>query len=80
MKYLYKNVFELIRIRRHAMAAPAVVAVGSQPQPWVPMQYPPAAMVMQHPMMAPGHYPMAPYMPYHPHHLPHPAATRGAFF
>ncbi|KAI7744261.1 hypothetical protein M8C21_012269 [Ambrosia artemisiifolia] len=55
---------------------PAVAAVGSQPQPWVPMQYPPAAMVMQHPMMAPGHYPMAPYMPYHPHHLPHPAAQQ----
>ncbi|XP_076929470.1 polyadenylate-binding protein RBP47C'-like [Bidens hawaiensis] len=54
------------------VATTAAVGVGSQ---WVPMQYPPAAMVMQHPMMAPspGHYPMAPhYMPYHPHHLPHP--------
>ncbi|KVH98367.1 Nucleotide-binding, alpha-beta plait [Cynara cardunculus var. scolymus] len=58
---------------------PAVVGVGPQQQQWVAMQYPAAAMVMQHQMMAPspGHYPMAPhYMPYHPHHLHHPVAQQ----
>lgn len=38
------------------------------PQQWVPMQYPAAAMVMQHPMLPPQHYappPPQPYMPYH---------------
>ncbi|KAJ0604163.1 putative RNA recognition motif domain, nucleotide-binding alpha-beta plait domain superfamily [Helianthus annuus] len=60
-------------------AAPAVVGVGPQQQQWVAMQYPAAAMVMQHHMMAPspGHYPIAPsYMPYHPHHLHHPVAQQ----
>ncbi|CAI9267010.1 unnamed protein product [Lactuca saligna] len=60
-------------------AAPPVVGVGPQQQQWVAMQYPAAAMVMQHQMMAPspGHYSMAPhYVPYHPHHLHHPVSQQ----
>ncbi|XP_028802963.1 polyadenylate-binding protein RBP47 isoform X1 [Neltuma alba] len=45
------------------------------PQQWMPMQYPVAAMVMQHHMMPPQHYgppPPQPYMPYHQYQqLPH---------
>jgi len=45
------------------------------PQQWVPMQYPPAAMVMPHHMLPPQHYPPPPhhYMAYHHylHHVPH---------
>ncbi|KAI3684760.1 hypothetical protein L6452_33986 [Arctium lappa] len=63
-----------------AAAPPPVVA--PQQQQWVAMQYPAAAMVMQHQMMAPspGHYgPMGPhYMPYHPHHLHHAVAQPGS--
>nr|XP_043635246.1 polyadenylate-binding protein RBP47-like [Erigeron canadensis] len=63
----------------------APVVVGQQQQQWVAMQYPAAAMVMQHQMMAApspghGHFPMAPpphYMPFHPHHI-HPAAMAAA--
>lgn len=54
-----------------AAAAGGVQAVVPQQQ-WVAMQYPAAAMVMQHQMMAPSpHYPAPHYMPYHPHHLHH---------
>ncbi|KAJ7958128.1 Polyadenylate-binding protein [Quillaja saponaria] len=51
------------------------------PQQWMPMQYPAAAMVMQHQMLPPQHYAPPPpkhYMPYrqyqhhHHHHVPHP--------
>lgn len=45
------------------------------PHQWVPMQYPPAAMVMPHHMLPPQHYPPPPhhYMAYHHylHHVPH---------
>ncbi|XP_031118904.1 polyadenylate-binding protein RBP47-like [Ipomoea triloba] len=46
---------------------PAPVAASS-PQPWVPMQYPAAAMVMQHQMI-----PAPPYTPHYMsyHHHPH---------
>ncbi|XP_075511500.1 polyadenylate-binding protein RBP47-like isoform X1 [Primulina tabacum] len=39
-------------------------------QQWVAMQYPTAAMVMQHGMMPPPHYPPH-YMPYHHPHYQH---------
>ncbi|KAL4283497.1 hypothetical protein GQ457_16G014390 [Hibiscus cannabinus] len=48
-----------------------------QPQPqWVAMQYPAAAMVMQHQMMQPQHFVASPpppqhYMPYHHHQYHH---------
>ncbi|KAI4316737.1 hypothetical protein L6164_024686 [Bauhinia variegata] len=45
------------------------------PQQWVPMQYPAAAVVMQHHMLPPQHYAPPPpqhYMPYHQYQqLPH---------
>lgn len=45
------------------------------PQQWMPMQYPAAAMVMQHHMLPPQHYaPPPPYIPYHQYqqqHAPH---------
>ncbi|XP_019231776.1 PREDICTED: polyadenylate-binding protein RBP47-like [Nicotiana attenuata] len=47
-----------------------VPVAAAQQQPWVAMQYPAAAMVMQHPMMPAPHYPPH-YMPYHPHHHHH---------
>ncbi|XP_071733262.1 polyadenylate-binding protein RBP47C'-like isoform X1 [Rutidosis leptorrhynchoides] len=64
-----------------ATTAAVTAPVVPQQHQWVAMQYPAAAMVMQHQMMAPspghGHYPMAPhYMPYHPHHLHHAAAQQ----
>ncbi|PIN25249.1 Apoptosis-promoting RNA-binding protein TIA-1/TIAR (RRM superfamily) [Handroanthus impetiginosus] len=51
--------------------APQPPVVAPVPgQHWVAMQYPAAAMVMQHGMMPSPHY--APhYMPYHHHHLHH---------
>lgn len=55
-------------------AATATVTPAPPPQ-WVPMQYPAAAMVMQHPMIPPPHYP-AHYLPYHPHiQQHHPSPT-----
>ncbi|XVF63992.1 hypothetical protein PTKIN_Ptkin09bG0131500 [Pterospermum kingtungense] len=52
----------------------------SQPQ-WVAMQYPAAAMIMQHQMMQPQHFmapalPPAHYMPYHHHHHPYRQQTQ----
>ncbi|CAI9777787.1 unnamed protein product [Fraxinus pennsylvanica] len=44
------------------------VTAAVQGQPWVAMQYPAAAMVMQHGMMPAPHYPPH-YMPYHHHHF-----------
>lgn len=62
------------------VTAPPVVPA----QPWLPMQYPPPPLVMQHGVMPPPHY--APhYMPYHhphphlhhrPHHIPPPPSPR----
>lgn len=63
-------------------AAAAAMGVGLGQQQWVAMQYPAAAMLMQHQMMAPSpaNYPVTPhYMPYHPHHLhpqPHPPVAQ----
>ncbi|KAL4583598.1 hypothetical protein LXL04_008176 [Taraxacum kok-saghyz] len=62
--------------------AAAGMGAGLGQQQWVAMQYPAAAMLMQHPMMAPSpaNYQVAPhYMPYHPHHLqhqPHPPVAQ----
>ncbi|KAK6792811.1 hypothetical protein RDI58_011892 [Solanum bulbocastanum] len=60
---------------QQGVSAAAVVPVaaapaGVQQQPWVAMQYPAAAMVMQHPMMPTPHYPPH-YMPFHPQHHHH---------
>ncbi|KAK6160732.1 hypothetical protein DH2020_004113 [Rehmannia glutinosa] len=52
-----------------AVAPPPVVAAVPGQQ-WVAMQYPAAAMIMQHGMIPAPHY--APhYLPYHPHPHPH---------
>ncbi|KAF3627213.1 Polyadenylate-binding protein RBP47C [Capsicum annuum] len=51
-------------------AAAVVPTAAAAAQPWVAMQYPAAAMVMQHPMMPAPHY-SPHYMPYHPHHHHH---------
>ncbi|KAL7606162.1 hypothetical protein Lser_V15G18910 [Lactuca serriola] len=59
-------------------AAGMGVGVGLGQQQWVAMQYPAAAMLMQHQMMAPSpaNYQVTPhYMPYHPHHLHHQPHT-----
>nr|GLL18228.1 polyadenylate-binding protein RBP47-like [Ipomoea trifida] len=54
-----------------AKVVPVAAAAQQQQQPpWVPMQYPAAATVMQHQMMPAPHYPPH-YMPYHPHFLHH---------
>ncbi|KAG5613147.1 hypothetical protein H5410_024428 [Solanum commersonii] len=62
---------------QQGVSAAAVVPVAAAPagaqqqqQPWVAMQYPAAAMVMQHPMMPAPHYPPH-YMPFHPQHHHH---------
>lgn len=52
-----------------AVPPPPQVVAAVPGQQWVAMQYPAAAMVMQHGMMPAPHY--APhYMPYHLHHHP----------
>ncbi|CAA2981515.1 polyadenylate-binding RBP47-like [Olea europaea subsp. europaea] len=50
-------------------AQPQQVVTAAVPgQPWVAMQYPAGAMVMQHGMIPAPHYPPH-YMPYHHHHF-----------
>ncbi|CAL5204654.1 unnamed protein product [Lathyrus oleraceus] len=61
--------------QRPPKTPPHSITVPPPHQQWVPMQYPPAAMVMPHHMLPPQHYAPPPhhYVPYHHYqqHVPH---------